>query len=439
MSFHVHIYGEGKTASCLASGLRWSVLSAAGSKKVNEKKTIRNQASLIGAQGYAVYSYEGTKLLGLYTQPPRLPGAAAPPKTIYSLALAFLSSLSQSGVDIRIANAILLVEPRGMPDKRALVVIEGGQIIRDMVDSTMDAIASAQSARDSLTDHQIYSQYPEIPGASDVDWDFLAHGCDKSALLVAVPRSPATLIVIMLAILAGAGWFGYQELVVKPEKARQKKLAAIKANKTPEYMALLRSSLSAVGWDSADLQAQITALKGSPKGYPFYYKGWALEKRECVAANQSCTTQWRRTGGQLPSLFALLPNAKYDVVSSNLDTAKMDESSVMVRSSQQPEQMQTLEEVSKKLRESLQKLANADVVVSTGPAEKWPQMNYSGVDPKVIAVRASVEIVAPLPIVVAALRELPPTVIIDKFTLDVSSGDVGNLFKVSVKGYVYAK
>ena len=66
-------------------------------------------------------------------------------------------------------------------------------------------------------------------------------------------------------------------------------------------------------------------------------------------------------------------------------------------------------------------------------------MSYKGVQPAAIASRSQIEISAPLPQIAAALAELPPTVVMDQYDLIVSIGDVGSIFKVTVKGHVYAK
>ena len=432
MSVIVHSTGKDKLSIGLAGALRWSVLATSSQDLRKKNSIIRNQASLIGAHSYATRQIGDATYLGLYTQSAI---GVKKIKSIHSLGIAFLAALTGPDVDPVTVNAILLVEPAQMSEKRALVVIEGGEIVRDVIEGASEAIANAMRARESLPSHVVYAQYPEISGAQTVTWEQLLDGCSQDSILQPVPKSPLLLVGIAVVLMAVGGYFAYQKMVVEPEKKRKALAAAAAADQTPVYLAQLRASLSALGWDRKELSKRLADLNA----FPMYHAGWALEKRECLASAQKCETQWKRTGGQLSALQKLLGEASYDVAVSNLDTTTMSHNQPVQAEKLEMEQLPEIGAAAKQLREVLQRLSNAEISVSTANSEKWPAMDFKNVKPAVVASRGSIEITAPLPKVIAVLAELPSTVVMDSYTLVVGSGDVGSLFKVTLKGYVYAK
>lgn len=438
MSSIVFSQGEGKNSVGLVSSLHWSVL-ASGDEKVRKNARVRKVASSLSAPSFTTLTVDGSELMGLYTVSPILSGK--PPRTLHSLAIVFMHAMMSEGTHQSSINAILVMEPQGMPDKRALVIIEGGAIVTDTMPTSQNALTQVMSAREQLHSHVIYAQHAELPGAILTTWDTLQEACSKASELQAVPRSPAVLLGATAVVLAAAGLLAHQKYVVEPEKARQRRIAQQRADRTPEYLAALHSQLGAVGWQREDLGTHLQSLVNSV----FYGEGWSLERRECndlkESGPQRCLTTWKRHGGQLSGLQRLLPDAIYDVGNqkSTLDNAPMIHEQPVKPASLDATGLPQLSDAAKQLREALQRLTNADVAVATGSASNWPVMDYTGVNSNVIAKRSSVEITAPLPQIVAALAELPPSVVIDSYTLVVSSGDIGTLFKVTAKGFIYAK
>lgn len=432
MSVIVHSTGKGGQSTGLAGALRWAVLATSEKALRDKNKIIRTQAGLIGAQSYVTLQVGTNTYLGQYTQ------AVTKTKKIrslHSLGLAFLAALMKSGDDQVTINAILLVEPDQMPEKRALVIIEGGVIVRDVIEGASEAISNAMKAREALSSHVVYAQHSEIPGAQTVTWGQLLDGCSKNSLVISIPKSPALYAGVALVLIGIGAYFAYQKMVVEPEKRRKAQAAAIAADQTPVYLAQLNASLSALGWERKNLNLSLTGLAT----FPMYHAGWVLEKRECFSTTQTCDTNWTRRGGKLSALQQLLGEASYDVAGSSMDTAIMRHKLPMVAGQLELEQLIDIETAAKELREVLQGFANADISVSTTSSEKWPAMNYTGVRPSVIASRGAIEITVPLPKISDVLAVLPNSVVMDSYTLMVSQSDIGSLFKVTLKGYVYAK
>jgi hypothetical protein len=432
MSNIVHSVGTGRSNVALASALRWSVLSIETISKRATNKIVRNKAALVNGSHYGILSLGTTTYLGTYTQAAL---SIESPKVIHSLALAFVAALVAAGADINSINAILLMQPQHSPDKRTLVVVEGGEIVRDDVDSSANAIANALAARELMPSHRIYTQYTEIPGSEIVTWDQLFSSLGPTTVLQATPRNPLLLWGVLVLVLAGFTFAAVQKLVIEPERKRQRAAAAAALDKTPAYVSELRKSLSSTGWERADLSKAIAQLQN----HIFYSTGWILENRECSASAQSCTIMLKRAGGQLSSLLSLFPKAVYEVADSTLDTAKMTEAQTMVPARMEPDDLPTSDTAAKQLREVLQRFSNAGIAITSGASEKWPVMDFSKVKAPVIATRGTLEITAPLPKIDDILSLLPPFVQVDSYRLIVSTDDASSYFKVTLKGSVYAR
>lgn len=433
MSVIVHAEGDGRTAVGLAGALRWAVLDSSSPRKWN--KSIRSQASLVGASSYTTKSFDEARFLGLYTKAVFTAGHAAEIKILHSLAIAFLEALTHPEVDDRTINAILLMIPQNQPEKRALVVIEGGMIVRDVIEGVAEAIANVQRARESLPGHIVYSQHPEVSGSESISWEELLLACNTDSLLRPIPNNPSVVIGIAALIIGVAGYIAYDKLVVEPQ-AKIKRLKSIAAaDKTPAYRNLLESSLANLGWDRQDLTSSLISLEA----YPFYGEGWSLEKRECNVILQGCVSTWHRNGGQNSGLIKMLPNEAYDVTGSTLTSALTILKRPMKGAQLSHAGLHEVNAAAAELRNQLQLLATADIVITSWASEKWPSMDFRNVLPSAIATRSGVEIIAPLPKAVAVLASLPSSVVIDGYTLTVGSGDLGSLFNIKFKGYVYAK
>ena len=92
------------------------------------------------------------------------------------------------------------------------------------------------------------------------------------------------------------------------------------------------------------------------------------------------------------------------------------------------------------IRPILQRLSNAGIVVSSASPERWPPADFTQVSRAAIASRTPFELNGiPLPVAGKVIAELPPYAVLDGFTLAVSPGELAGMFKIKLKGYVYAK
>lgn len=430
MSAIVHSVGAGRAGAGFVAAMRWSVLARAGEKSGG--KLIRQKAALTGATRYATSQADSTIHLGLYNEP--VLSKVAPPKTLHSLALVFLAGLTTEGVDRSSINAALLMEPDGRPADRAIVIIEGGAIVRDGVEEKSKAIEAAREARETLPSIQIFAQTADLASVTLVSWAELQAGKGASTLVKALPPNTTLLTgLAAVAVVVGAGLL-YNELVIKPEEARQRAIRAAAADQTASYVASLRAALDNAGWKTDDLQGSAARLDASP----FYFAGWVLEEKTCTP--RACVSRWKRQGGELPALTRLLAPASYDIDKSTLDVSYFTEEIRGQAAQLTVEQLPTMADAATGIRPILQRLSNAGIVVSSASPERWPPADFTQVSRAAIASRTPFELNGiPLPVAGKVIAELPPYAVLDGFTLAVSPGELAGMFKIKLKGYVYAK
>jgi hypothetical protein len=430
MSAIVHSAGTGRASTGLVAAMRWSVLARAGEKA--GARSIRHKASQTGASRYAVSHADAAIYLGLYHDP--VNGARETPKALHSLALVFLAGLMADGVDRNSINAALLMEPDGRPNDRAVVIIEGGAIVRDSLDEKTKAVSAVRDARQQLPSLGVFAEQDDFPGRTAVTWEQLQSGVSTATAIRSVPPNTIVLLVLALVAVVAAGAFAYNEMVLKPEEARKRALQAAAADQTASYLASLRAALSNTGWKAGDIQASTSRIDAEP----FYFSGWVLEERACTV--RTCVSRWKRQGGELPALSRLLSSAAYDVDRSNLDTSYFTQDAKGTPAQLTVEQLPSLANAATGLRPILQRFANAGIVVGSAGPERWPAADFSQVKASAIATRTPLELSGiPLPIAGKVIAELPPYAVLEGYTLSVSPGELGGMFKVKLKGFVYAK
>lgn len=432
MSQIVQQFGENRSVVALASALKWSVLSTEPKSKFATNKVVRNKAALVNGSRFCVLSIGLTSYLGTYTQ---AVSALSTPKSTHSLALIFVGALVSAGADINAINAILLLQPQNGAEKRVLIIVEGGEIVRDVVENTTTAIQNALAARDLLPSHKIYAQYSEISGAEIVTWNLFYEARSSATLLMSTPRNPLALLGALLVVVACMSVALIHWLIIEPENKRQRLAAVAALDKTPEYVFELRKSLASLAWSRADLSNAMIALQK----HVFYSSGWVLESRECSSSLQSCVLLFKRSGGQLSSLLALFPKAVYDVAGSSLESARLNEPQVIERAKLELDDLPSSENAAKQIRETLQQFTNADLSITSGPSERWPIVDFSKVKASSVATKGALQITVPLPKVENIISLLPPFVQIDSYVLLVTTDDPSSFFKVLLKGSVYAR
>lgn len=422
----------------LIVGLSWSVLSSDAEQLRGTalRNKIGRQGRLLGARQYVLSRLPHVVHLGLYT-PPVL-SRDKPPRHLHALATVFLAAFSQA--DKSTVNAILLMPVDGDDERRALVVIEGGQVVHDRLERASEALGLVQKYRQtSGLLYTVFSHYPEVPDASSVTWPQLLSSTSKGTQLQGLPRNVWLWMsgtVLALTGLAALAWYHW---MVAPEKARAERIAqAARDNQTPQYLQKLTQGLARSGWQRADLLALVLAQTHQTA----YDKGWALSRIQCDMDSARCELRYERIGGEVAELVKRSEGETYDVVASNKDLAVFTRPIKPVLQGLQRQEVPERQTAAIHLRSALQRLSDAGVQSHQGPTQPWPAqgLDMAKVDKRVVVQQGALEWSMTWPLVTDALAALPPFVGVRSFTLDLKPGsDKADWLRVSFKGHSYVQ
>lgn len=428
------VYSE-KGRATLASGLNWSVLSAGTGWSKGRAGFIRKKARLVEGTRYVLSSSPsvsdgmGATYIGLF-----VPDAlqAQPRGALHSLALVFLEALLSAGLQRSLIHAMLSIAPSADPERRAVVVIEAGNIVHDQVESRqrVAAIAAERIANfPGLV--TIYSGTPDIEGATLLQWSDLVQHAHKGSTLLALPTSPLVPLAVGALLLGIGGATAYHYMVRLPQKQADAARVIAASDKTGQYQELLEAELAHAGWDLGALSTYLQSLREST----LYADGWALKSLQCEVERE-CKESWTRVGGLLTDLLKQRPDARYlpqESTGANLavltysapkDTRRLAQGSI-------PANKVDADVV---LKPVMQHLINGGQDLKTSEFANWPPGPVSGVRSEVLVQRRKVEIVADYHFVVEALQILPESVLGQSFELVTSTP-----IKVTIKGHQYAK
>jgi hypothetical protein len=430
------VYRDGAVG--LVAGLSWSVLSSDADRLTGAglRKKIRRQSSLLGASRFVLNPLAGANHLGLYTAP--LLSRDKAPRQMHSLALVFLMAFNRA--DKNSVNAILLMPIQGDDERRALVIVEGGQVVHDRIERATDAIALVQKFRNtSGLQYAVFSVGHEVHDATDIGWSQLLATANKNNALQNLPRNIALLASLTVAVVLAVVGLAYFQWVIGPAREHAAQLAkAEQENKTPAYLQKLRQGLSVAGWEVSDL----TQFLEQQHQTLAYTKGWGLEKIVCDIDAQQCRYHYTRVGGEIDALIAQLPGKTYDLQTASKDAAQFNAPFVPVFHSLSRADLPKANAWPVPLNTRLQRLTDAGAKLATLKEEAWPSqgIELKKVDAAVVVRRAAVEMTLPLPLVPSALAELPPFLGWRSFVLVVNhSSDKSALLTVQLKGHRYAQ
>lgn len=418
----------------LVADLSWSVFSTSD-EKVNRARTrVRKQAVVLGATRHTINQLGSASYLGLYT-PPAL--STNTPKRLHSLALAFIESIASK--DKSAINAILVMSVHADDQRRALVIIEGGQVTHDRLEKVTDALQRVQEARASGVVHTVFCEVDELPSSNPVTWQLLEANCSKATELVSIPKNTALLLAGVILLIGAMTWGLYYKMVVQPAKERAEMLAKQAAeNLTPQYLQLLNRELAKAAWRPE----QVLTLLGQIDGRIAYFKGWALENLICDADAAKCTFRYARLGGITKELIEFAPDFQYDTLASSKDAAVMH---LPLSIEHRPIGRDSLPEIEPAiidLRSRFQHMTNAGANVNIAAPTKWPTqgVDIKRVDPKVIVSRAPVEVSFAYPYANQIIEDLPGHVGIRSFSVVIAHGQTkADSLKLTLKGHLYAK
>lgn len=439
MSAIVYSEGKGRSAVRIAAGLRWVVLDGGLGRGKSQTSQIRIQAASIGSSRYVMQKSDAGDTVGLYNDP--IVEDASLKGKIYSLSILMLTGyLQRDGVDPVGINAVLMMQPSGLPEKRLLIYIEGGQVTLDTILDRDKAIEQAKSQIDISPDAVLYLEHAEVDRAHErISWSDVVELIDKKvsvAVLKSVPVSPYLLPVIVLAIASAGGWYAYDQLVRQPEKRRLASIQAAKKDKTPVYVSASEQALRSTGWDRDDIKNFVFGLMS----HPAYVTGWSFAK---IACDQSgCISEWSRRGGIVTDLQAALPNEKMIILSqdggnqsSTIEKTFMRQAYERKNAAIERSQLGTIEQSILEIRPVIQKLQNAGASATMGEFKKWEVASTSGVRVNELIYQTPVEVTMPLFRLSETLNMLPTNILLHSLVISNADGSLS----FNLKGVAYAR
>lgn len=439
MSAIVYSEGKGRSAIRIAAGLRWVVLDGGLGRGKSQTSQVRIQSASVGSTRYVIQKSDAGDTVGLYNDP--LVEDATLKGKIYSLSMLMLAGLLlKDGVEAVGVNAVLMMQPTGLPEKRLLIYIEGGQVTLDTILERDKAIEQAKSHIDMSPDAVLYLEHAEVDRSHErISWQDVVALIDKkvsSAVLKQVPVSPYLLPVLILAIASVGGWYTYDQMVRQPEKRRLASIQAAKKDKTPAYIAAAERALRTTGWDRADMNSFVAGLMS----HPAYLSGWTLA--QVICDQEACTSEWARRGGVVTDLQVALPNEKLVIGSAGSSTQSSTLEKSFMRQTYERKNAEidrsnlaTSEQALMEIRPVMQRLLNASALATIGEFKKWEVVSTSGVRVNEIVYQAPFEVSLPLFRLSETLDMLPKNILLQ--TLSITNGD--GSFSFNLKGNAYAR
>jgi hypothetical protein len=419
-----------------AAGLRWAVLDdgQAAKRRQSLRHRIRTQANAIGASRYTTVKTDNATYVGLFSEPAK---GKTGIKNLMSLAMLMREIASENREESE-ASIALLMQPEGFPDKRVLIVIQGGLV-------TVDVILDRQRAIDELMTHldsgsmTVLSEHPEITHPHRVvTWDeitssYFASTSKKVNQLKALPYSLLSLGLLGLSVvLIGAG-VAYHQIVRAPEIKRLKALQSAQQDQTPSYTAEAFSGIAKSGWEKKDL---LQFFQDKVLTQPYLVSGWSLQSVNCDPS--SCSMTWLRQGGTTIGLGDALPGQKIDVAASSLDkTTTTFEHPKAALASFNKGSIKTLNDSLSVLRPVLQQMANAGVSASLGEVKRWAVIDVANVRQDAILSTMDLELTFAPHQLEDVLQTLPDSLVAQSFRLSVGSGEAKNPLRIALKGKIY--
>lgn len=421
------VYSEKGLA--LASGLKWPVLNPGAGLFKGRTWAIRQPAQLAEATRYVLTTRADVTRVGLFT--PDTMQAPARGK-VHSLALVFLEALQSHGTERNLINAMLSIAPATDAERRAVVVIEGGEIVRDQMESRQTAAQIAAERHESAPGlFKVYSATPDIEGATLIQWADLIGYAHKGSATTAIPVSPLVPLAVSALLLAIGGGLAYHYLIALPQKRADAARVLAATDKTAQYVERLEAELGKAGWDIAALSAHLQTMATAT----LYADGWSLKSLECEVGRE-CRETWSRVGGLLPDLLKQRPEARYL-------PAESTGANLVVLSYAAPKEFRALQpaqipankvNADLDIKPVMQHLLNAGQDMKVSEFDAWPPGPVAGVQPDVLVQRRKVEITSHYFFTEEALAQLPDSVLGQSFELV-----AGTPIKVTFKGHQYAK
>lgn len=415
----------------LATGLRWSVLNASPAKS---GATIRMARRTVGATKYVVDQVDEQAYLGLFT-----PGVTAldmsnsKHRNIHSLAMVFIEAvLRSSEIDRSMLHAILAVSHQegAQGGTTALVIIEGGKIIHDGLESFGRAVEIINEHRSREEKFQLFCDKDEFDDATIIEWNSLAEYASKNTHAQGIPRDPAQ-YAAMFAVLFAVGSYGaYYYFIALPEKRAEEARKKAELDRTPLYLQALEEAMQKAGWAIPSMVSQIQKLNSDT----YFHKGWALKGLDCNV--NGCLETWDRIGGMVPELMQMRQGGTYIPERSISDKVAAIQMPIAGEAAKLTHEMIPMGGVGvhKLVKPVLNKLENAGAMGQFGENMTWPVMPMTGVKSDVVVKRTRLEIHYKQPFAVEALKEMPGNFVPESFVLSTAQG-----MSISIKGFVYEK
>lgn len=425
----------------LAVGMDWRLMPATASRQHAEAMVREvakdNDASLITV---AVRQTDGQRAIGLYVQPDAEDGAKSLPAKLY----AATAVLAQMAGEAQNVIAAISFKDKADRERYAVLAVEGGLPVSDVVQSLEKAIETIRTIRageHGFSGHRVFSNVPEAFGdqlggeVEPLPLEDLAGNISSGSRLVRPPLNVRVILITMAVLLVALGGIGSGKMLWDGHQAKKRAAEARARDPVPKYEAALSEQIGNLGMDRAALDALLAGLEG----YPGWVRGWELKQIDCTS--QICKSTWERRGGTTASLLSGRHAEKLELAESSADKAIL--SWVPVKSGRgglaSRQEAKPIGEAITQNMPIYQHWANAGIRLQQGGAyATWPNIGLE-VPPEVALKVQPIE--ARLPFVLAreAVQQSPGDVFWNQVSVSVDLAGKGSALQVILKGNSYVR
>ncbi|MEY4564607.1 MAG: hypothetical protein RLZZ618_3884 [Pseudomonadota bacterium] len=362
------------------------------------------------------------------------------PRELFSAAHCFARLVGQQAPNAALILSVLSDRNRA-EDKVYVVVLDDGVPVVDLLTTDMEA-RNALGSEDRL----IWSDHiAAYPNATEVDFEWLVKGADKSSRVLPIPINPWPLAMLGVAVaLIALGW-GVVQHRKKVEVERQRVAAAAASDPAPRYLAALNDQSQRMAADRSSMVAAVERMFETPVRVP----GWSLKSVECSALSKRCASLWQRRGGSYDDLHAAVAGEQLELLSSDgsavpvLDLARTAKPLTVKRHSLAAASAPLLpfREAIRQAGPLMQVWKTADLNLDIKGPQLWPRVESVPVGfthPRALQSGLITVSDVPGPFIVEALQTAPTWISWETVQVDVGEGDIKGRLKFKAIGTYYA-
>lgn len=416
-------------------GLSWQPISSTGySNRISE---IRDLAERVDASKHVQVQANQGLFAGFYNFDAEMSEEKRPRK-IYSIA-AWMAATYPS------QNCILLwrisIESQRKSDI-ALVVIEEGAPVLDMVCNLTQAISTVQAYSTGAFQSSPYKLYTNDPAlvadAEIVEPNVLDSASLKGLALIDIPVDLIKASGLLGGILlVGAALYGgnfYLDVLERAEKMKSIQQQSAASIQTPAYLSRLSIEKLNAGMGARDAIELINTLVEQP----FAAKGWQLQDIQCELGR--CTSFWKSEAGYTEELISFLGNQKVipDFKLQDQLTFEFEYSAIQAKAFPSLDQLPKKEDIKNLLYQEKQAWTKAELNHNVSiEGAMWPE-GFNNVPPNMQVFKHPVTASGSLPVIKDFLQRYGQDTYWKKIIFKVNPSSLDQAITLTVEGAFYA-